>query len=69
VREKSTAASKQPFCATENGVDDLFVVEQADQRRHAVVAQSPAWMEGRRMKVCAQGVHLDDGRHLGLVAA
>ena len=46
------------------GLDEAVLLEQADQRRHAVVAQA-AGVDRLRDEVVAERVHLDERRHLG----
>ena len=49
------------------GLDDVVVLEQAHQRRHAVVTQA-AGVDGVGHEIVAQGVHLDQRRELAGVA-
>ena len=50
-----------------DGLDDLHVVQLADERRHAVIAQ-PARVNPRRHKAVAQRVHLHQRSHHRRVA-
>ena len=67
VRANWTAASKHVFWAYARASRKPELVQVADHRRHAVVAQ-PAGVDRGRPEVVAKGVHLDHRRHAGRVA-
>ena len=50
-----------------SGLDEAVLLEQADQRRHAVIAET-AGVDRLRDEVGAEGMHLHDRRHLAGVA-
>ena len=62
VRANWTAASKQAFWAYALASMKPWLVQVADHRRHAVVAQAPG-MDRRRPEVVAERVHLQQRRH------